>query len=86
MPPEILQRLKHLLSELDVRLPADQITDTTALFEGGLGLDSFAIVELIGLVEMSFDFEFPETDLRPESFTDVITLAGVVARLTQVPG
>ena len=82
---DVIERLKRNLTELDVRVAADQIEDTTLLFDGGLGLDSFAIIELIGLVERNFAFEFPESDLRPESFTDVITLGRVIARNTQKP-
>jgi acyl carrier protein len=84
--PEIVERLKSTLTTLDVRLPADRIEDTTLLFDGGLGLDSFAIIELIGLVERSFAFEFAESDLCPESFTDVITLGRVIARSTAPQG
>ena len=84
--PEIIERLKSTLTKLDIRLPADRIEETTSLFDGGLGLDSFAIVELIGLVEQSFAFEFAESDLRPESFTDVITLGRVIANSTEPRG
>ena len=78
--PEIIDRLKLLVAGLDVQLAADQIEDTTFLFEGGLGLDSFAVVELIVAIEQNFAIEFPEEDLSPESFQDLRTLAGVVAR------
>jgi acyl carrier protein len=84
--PNILAGLKRALSELDVRVTMDQIDDTTRLFDGGLGLDSFAIVELIVRVEQEFSFEFHESDLRPEVFVDVITLANVIARNTTWPG
>ena len=85
--PEIIERLRRLmLTELDVRLAAGEIEETTFFFEGGLGLDSFAVVELIGLVEREFAFEFAEADLRPESFRDLRSLGSVVAGNLQRPG
>lgn len=82
---QIAASLKQVLTELDVRLAAEDIEDTTPLFEEGLGLDSFAIVDLIGLIETRFGFEFSDTDLRPEAFKDVITLARIVARSARMP-
>jgi acyl carrier protein len=77
--PDIIDRLKRLvLTELDVRLSVEQIEESTPLFEGGMGLDSFAVVELIGLIERDFAFEFPESDLTSESFSDLRTLGGVI--------
>ncbi len=76
----IIDRLRHLFIELDVSFDADRIEDTTFLFEGGLGLDSFAVVELITLIERDFSFEFPEADLIPESFQDLRTIGAVIAR------
>lgn len=76
----VVERLKLLVVEkLDIRLAAHEISATTPLFEGGMGLDSFAVVELISLVEQHFDFQFSEKDLRPESFTDLRTLAALIA-------
>ena len=78
--PIIVDRLKHLVAGLDINVPADRIEDTMFLFEGGLGLDSFAVLELIVAIEAAFDMEFPEQDLTPESFLDLRTLGTVVAR------
>jgi acyl carrier protein len=76
----IIDRLKQLVAALDIDLGAGQIEETTFLFEGGLGLDSFAVLELIVAVEQEFGMEFPEADLTPESFQDLRTLGSVVAR------
>ena len=76
----ITDRLKHLVAGLDIEADAHRIDETTSLFEGGLGLDSFAIVELIVAIEREFGIEFPEQDLTPESFQDLRTLGSVVAR------
>ncbi|MEM9385249.1 MAG: phosphopantetheine-binding protein [Pseudomonadota bacterium] len=76
-----LDRLRTLIAEeLDVPLSAEQIEADTPLFNGGLNLDSFAVVELVTLLEDHFDFEFIEDDLKPDSFVDVRTLAGVIER------
>ena len=71
---------RMIVDELDVRLPPQDVSADTALFDGGLELDSFAVVELINLIEQAFGFEFSEADLCPESFVDVSTLAAVVKR------
>jgi acyl carrier protein len=49
------------------------------LFEGGLGVDSIAIVELISLVEQHFDFQFSDAELTPESFSTLNVLANIIA-------
>jgi len=76
---EIAGRIVELIaSDLDVHLQGRGIGPSTRLFEGGLGLDSFAVVELISVLESEFAFEFPETDLTPENFVDPLTLSQVV--------
>jgi acyl carrier protein len=77
----LLDRVRRIIvEELDVRLVVDEVTPDTLLLDGGLQLDSFAIVELITELENRFDFEFGEEDLSPESFVDLRTLARVVER------
>jgi acyl carrier protein len=75
----VIDELKQLLTGLDVRLAVERIDDTTHLFDGGLGLDSFAVVEFIISIEENFAFEFQKSDLIPESFRDLRTLGAVVA-------
>lgn len=58
--------------------PAD-IKPETPLFEGGLELDSFAVVDLISRVEAQFDIQLADADFRAENFTDIGTLSGVIA-------
>ena len=62
-----------------MKLGRDDIDETTPLFEGGMELDSFAIVELITLIEKRYRFEFTDADLRPEHFADLRSLADLVA-------
>ena len=78
---EIVSRLKSLIAgELDVNIKPEQIADDAAFFEGGLGIDSIAIVELISLVEEEFGVQFSDDDLVPESFANLGALADLVAR------
>jgi acyl carrier protein len=77
---EIVQQLVSILeNELEIAAPEQKVNADTPLFEGGLGLDSFAIVDLIGRIEGRFGIEFADADLGAEHFS-VGTLATLVAR------
>ena len=77
---DVMSRLKALINkELDVKLPPGQIADDAPFFDGGLGLDSIAIVELISLVEEHFGVQFADEDLVPASFRNVRVLSQVIA-------
>lgn len=74
-----IERLKDIIADdLDARIARDQIDLDTPLFEGGLGLDSVVLVELISLVEQAFDIRFTDEELLPESFGSVRVLADLV--------
>ncbi len=78
---EIISRLKVLIAEeLDVNIKVEQIQDDAVFFEGGLGIDSIAIVELISLVEEEFGLQFSDDDLVPESFANLGALANLVEK------
>jgi acyl carrier protein len=49
------------------------------LVDGGLELDSVALVELIAALEERLEFQFHDTDLRTQSFRTLGSLAAVVA-------
>jgi acyl carrier protein len=68
-----------LAAKLAGDLAADAISDEEPLMEGGLNLDSIGIVELIGLVETEFNFQFQDSDLRTATFENVTTLADVIS-------
>jgi acyl carrier protein len=77
----IVSSLKAVLAnELNLNLTPDQIDDHAPLTDGGLNLDSIVIIELIGLVEAKFNFEFQDADLRTATFANVNALAEVVAK------
>ena len=79
--PEVARRVGELiLANLDVRPPRGGIDANTPLFDGGLGLDSFGVVELISALEADFAVQFRESDFREENFRDVGALANLVER------
>lgn len=66
----------------EMKLTGPAPLPTTPFFEGGLELDSFAVVDLVSRIESHFGFHLDDADFKPENFTDIATLAGVVARYT----
>ncbi|MBD3763938.1 MAG: acyl carrier protein [Rhodobacterales bacterium] len=64
----------------EMKIDPASINATTPLFEGGLELDSFAVVDLVSRIENRFGFQLADADFRPENFADIQTLGGVVAR------
>ncbi len=80
LDPIVEQVRQLMLEKLSMRIPRDQFQATTPLFAGGLELNSFAVVELIGLLENRFDFQFQEADFREETFRDVQSLAKLIDR------
>jgi acyl carrier protein len=76
----IVDGLRSLVAnELGLNLEIEDVDADAPLLEGGLNLDSLAIVELITLIEKTFGFEFGEQDLNMEAFASLRTLAGVIA-------
>lgn len=80
MSQTTIEKLKTIIAnDLDINLKKDEIDENASLFEGGLGLDSIVIVELIGLIEEKFGIEFSDLDLNPESFSNLKVLAEFVS-------
>ncbi|MEB3273795.1 MAG: acyl carrier protein [Prochlorothrix sp.] len=80
MSDTIIAKLKSIIAdELDTNLSADEIDESTSLFEDGLGFDSIATVELISLVEKHFDIEFSDAELNPENFGNLKVLASFIS-------
>jgi acyl carrier protein len=78
---EIVARIRDIAREsLDLPPHVEEIGPETLLMEGGLALDSFAIVELISQLEARFAFEFRESDFREEHFHSIGTLSDLVHR------
>jgi acyl carrier protein len=64
---EILEEIGRALADLGVE--GASLAPETSLFEGGLELDSFATVELLGRVEERFGVTFGDDDFTPARFT-----------------
>lgn len=81
MPPDddLPARLARLLGETlpDAPDPAG-ITAEVPLFDGGLELDSFDLVEFISAIEGEFGIRFSEEHFVPETFATLGSLAGVL--------
>jgi acyl carrier protein len=78
--PDIVARLKSIIADqLEVNLVADEIDEHDSFFEGGMGIDSVAVVELIVITEEQFGVEFADEDLVPEWFRSLRTFAKLVA-------
>ena len=68
-----LQRM--IVEDLDVRIAAVAVTPEVPLLEGGLGLDSIVLYELITLIEKRFGFEFADDNLNTAQFENLTVLA-----------
>jgi acyl carrier protein len=76
----IVDRLRYLVAEkMDLSVRPEEIDPDAELMDGGLMLDSLALVKLIALSEREFQIEFGEDDLLMESFASLRALAGVIA-------
>jgi acyl carrier protein len=75
----ITDQLKKIIAnDLDVNLKIEEIDENASLFEDGLAIDSLAIVELISLIEETFDFEFSEDDINPNNFESLKVLSTLI--------
>jgi acyl carrier protein len=80
---EITERLKHIIAnDLDINAKMETIREDVSLLEGGVGLDSVAIMEFICIVEEQFGFEFSDEELSMEPFQSLNTFSEFVANKT----
>ncbi|MGI9214069.1 MAG: acyl carrier protein [Methylococcaceae bacterium] len=78
---QIIDFLKHIIAEkIKPGVEAQDIESDSPLLDGGLGLDSIMVVDLIVAVEHHYAFNFAEDDLSLDSFASLDALAGVIAR------
>lgn len=76
---DVLVQLKKLIAEdLDANIQETEIEDGMALFEGGVGLDSVNLIELISLVENRFGIHFSDEELNPECFSTIAVLTDTI--------
>lgn len=78
---EITQRLKQIIvNDLDIKADMESIREDITLFEGGIGLDSIAVMEFISILEQQFGFEFSDEELSLEPFQTLNKLSEFVER------
>lgn len=83
---QIIAILQSIIAEkIKPGLEIRNIESTSPLLEGGLGLDSIMVVDLIVAAEQQFAFNFAEDDLSLDSFASLEALARVIARHVTTP-
>ena len=75
---EIVSQLAQVIVELRPGTQPADVSAEASLLDGGLNLDSVALIELITAIEKRMGFEFLQTDLRTRTFASLRTLAHVV--------
>jgi acyl carrier protein len=76
---EITSKLKDLIAyELDINIKREEIADDSPLLEGGIGLDSISIVNLIVLIEKNFNIRFQDEEITMDLFSDLNTLSSFI--------
>lgn len=70
---EIIAFLKTNIVGADV-----EILSNTAFSD--VGIDSFSIVEIILFIERKYDYLIPDTDMQPEHFKNVQSIANLVGK------
>ena len=85
MARNIVEELVALVVQELKQDPA-KVTGATPLFEDGLDLDSFAVVDLVMRVESHFSIQLADTDFNPENFHDLNTLGKLVQSYISASG
>lgn len=72
---QILAAVRAAVAEIGNSPLSKPEDDARPLLEGGFGLTSVQLLELISTLEQNLDFQFEEEDLRMRSFssTEVLT-------------
>lgn len=72
-------RIKQVIVRvLSLDIDPDEIADDDLLFDGGLGLNSMATIQIIVGIEEEFGIQVPDEDLRVELFESVRAMADYV--------
>lgn len=76
---EIISKLKDLIAyELDINVKREELSDDSPLLEGGIGLDSISIVNMIVLIEKNFSIRFQDEEITMDLFSDLNTLSSFI--------
>jgi acyl carrier protein len=80
----VIEKLKVIIAtEFARHRTPGEIRDDEPLVADNLSLDSMGLINLIELVEQTFDFQFEDADLRPATFENIRTLADAICRRTE---
>lgn len=79
MARDVVQELTEIMTQ-KLKLPPSAVEPETPLFEGGLELDSFAVVELVTTFETHFGIELADEDFAPENFKNLRVLSNVIEK------
>jgi acyl carrier protein len=79
--PAVLAELTRLLGGLGIFEDGERIDPHVPLFDGGLGLDSIAVLELVAQIEQRYQISFPTEDLTTEVFASLAAVARQVHTL-----
>ena len=81
MTAPTFENLKNLiLTELKSNIDPDAVTAEVPLFEGGLGLDSFAVLDLVMAIEKTFGVQFSEEDFAVENFANINAIIELISK------
>ena len=82
----IEHRVKQvIIRKLSLEVMPEDIEDGDQLFDGGLGLNSMATIEIIVGIEEEFEIQVPDEDLRVELFDSVKTMSDYVRSVVEQP-
>lgn len=74
----IMQLKKIIVEDLNVNLAMEEVKEDASLFEGGIGLDSVTLVDLISHCEKRFAIQFDDCELEPGHFKTLAVLADLI--------
>lgn len=78
---DIIQQIRHILvGEMQLNVVSEEIPDDYSLLEGGLGLDSILIAELVARIEDQYGLQLDDRVLKAELFNNLSLLAEFIAQ------
>lgn len=78
---EISNEVKIILIQiLNLEIESEDIDDDTLLLDGEIFIDSLAMIQIINMIEETFDIMCEEEDITPELLNSVATLTDLVSR------
>ena len=83
---ELLRELKiKIVEELQFKdVNPDELTDDTAFFDGGLGLDSVDLLVLVALVDRDYGVQIFSRELGEKVFITFSTLAAYIVKMRKM--